>query len=291
MKPGTEFEIVPSGAALGAEIRGIDLSRPLDDETFRAIEAAFNEHSVLCFRNQDLKPPQLIDYASRYGEVQRLMFFNHYAMPDYPEILYISNIQENGQDIGYADAGSVWHTDMSFEQRPPRATMLHAREIPITEDGTVLGETLFASAVKAYESLEPELKEKLKGLRVVHDVAGRRRKTGTGTKEDQEEYEAKPLIVHPAIRRHPYTDRQAIYVFNGECVAIEGMDDTEALPLIDELASTVIRDEFIYRHRWAVGDLIMWDNCAVQHLAMHDYELPLRRMMWRITVGYTEVYE
>ena len=291
MKPGTEFEIVPSGAALGAEIRGIDLSRPLDEETFRAIEAAFNEHSVLCFRNQDLKPPQLIDYASRYGEVQRLMFFNHYAMPDYPEILYISNIQENGQDIGYADAGSVWHTDMSFEQRPPRATILHAREIPITEDGTVLGETLFASAVKAYESLEPELKEKLKGLRVVHDVAGRRRKTGTGTKEDQEEYEAKPLIVHPAIRRHPYTDRQAIYVFNGECVAIEGMDDTEALPLIDALASTVTRDEFIYRHRWAVGDVIMWDNCAVQHLAMHDYELPLRRMMWRITVGYTEVYE
>ena len=113
MQTGSEFEIIPSGAALGAEIHGIDLSRALDDETFRAIEAAFNEHSVLYFRNQDLKPPKMIDYARRYGEVQRL-FLNHYAMPDYPEILYVSNIQENGRDIGYADAGSVWHTDMSF---------------------------------------------------------------------------------------------------------------------------------------------------------------------------------
>ena len=291
MRTGTDVEIIPSGAALGAEIRGVDLSEPLDDGTFGTIEAAFNEHSVLYFRDQDLKPQELIDYAGRYGDVQRLMFFNNYAMPEHPEILYVSNVQEDGKDIGYADAGSVWHTDMSFEQRPPRATMLHAREIPITGDGTVLGDTLFASAVKAYDSLHDEMKEKLRGLRVVHDVAGRRRKTGTGTKDDQKQYEAKPLIVHPAIRRHPYTGRQSIYVVNGECVAIEGMDDADALPLIDELASTVIRDDFIYRHRWALGDVIMWDNCAVQHLAMHDYELPLRRMMWRITVGYTDVYE
>ncbi|MDH3703514.1 MAG: TauD/TfdA family dioxygenase, partial [Alphaproteobacteria bacterium] len=132
-----DIEIIPSGAALGAEIRGVDLSKPLGDETFGTIEAAFNEHSVVYFRDQDLKPPQLIDYASRYGEVQRL-FLNHYAMPEHPEILYVSNIQDQGKDIGYADAGSVWHTDMSFEQRPPRATMLHAREIPITVDGRVL---------------------------------------------------------------------------------------------------------------------------------------------------------
>ena len=284
------IEVVPSGAALGAEIRGVDLSKPLDDDIFGVIEAAFNEHSVVYFRNQDLHPQQLIDYANRYGEVQRL-FLSHYAMPEHPEILYVSNIQENGKDIGYADAGSVWHTDMSFEQRPPRATMLHAKEIPVTEDGTVLGDTLFASAVKAYDALDRETKEKLRGLGVVHDVAGRRRKTGTGTKEDQQKHEDKPLIVHPAIRSHPYTGRKSIYVSTGECVAIEGMAERKALRLIDDLASTVIRDEFIYRHRWGLGDVIMWDNCAVQHLAIHDYALPLRRMMWRITVGYTDVYE
>lgn len=286
----TEMEVVPSGAALGAEIRGVDLSEPMDEATAAAVEAAFNEHSVLCFREQDLTPEQLIDYAGRYGDVQRL-FLSHYAMPEHPEILYVSNIQENGKDIGYADAGSVWHTDMSFEPHPPRATVLHAREVPVTEDGTVLGDTLFASAVKAYDSLDAATKKRLKGLRVVHDVAGRRRKSGSGTKEDQEQHEAKPLMVHPAVRRHPYTDRKAIYVSNLECVAIEGMNEDDALSLIDELAMTVIRDEFIYRHRWGLGDVIIWDNCAVQHLALHDYQLPLRRMMWRITVGHTDVYE
>ena len=283
-------EVVPSGSALGAEIRGVDLSAPLDDDSLAAIDAAFNEHSVVWFRDQDLTPERFIGYASGFGEVQRL-FLNHYAMPEHPEILYVSNIQKDGHDIGYADAGSVWHTDMSFEQRPPRATTLHAREVPVTEDGTVLGDTLFASAVKAYDSLDANTKEQLRGLRVVHDVAGRRRKTGTGTKEDQELHEAKPLMVHPAVRRHPYTDRKAIYVNNGECVAIEGMDDADALALIETLASTVIRDEFIYRHHWQAGDVIMWDNCAVQHLAIHDYQLPLRRMMWRITVGFTDVFE
>ena len=290
MKTEANVEIVPSGVALGAEIRGVDLAKPLDDESFASVEAAFNEHSVLCFRDQDLTPDQFIGYARRYGEVQRL-FLNHYAMPEHPEILYVSNIQDQGKDIGYADAGSVWHTDMSFEQHPPRATLLHAREVPVTEDGTVLGDTLFASAVKAYDSLAVEMKQKLQGLRVVHDVAGRRRKTGTGTEADTKRHEAKPLMVHPAIRSHPYTGRKAIYVSNGECVAIEGMDEEDALSLIGALASSVIRDEFIYRHRWRLGDIIMWDNCAVQHLAIHDYQLPLRRMMWRTTVGYTDVYE
>ena len=144
-------EIVPSGDALGAEVRGIDLSKPLDELVFAVVEQAFNEHSVLCFRDQKLNPDQLIAYATRYGEPQRL-FLNHYAMKDYPEILYVSNIQENGKDIGYADAGIVWHTDMSFERTPPRATVLHAKEIPVTQDGTVLGDTLFASAGKAFQS-------------------------------------------------------------------------------------------------------------------------------------------
>lgn len=92
-------------------------------------------------------------------------------------------------------------------------------------------------------------------------------------------------------RTHPYTGCKAIYVNNGECVGIEGMEDDEALSLIDELATIVIRDEFTYRHRWQVGDVLIWDNCAVQHLATHDYELPLRRLMWRVTIGYTDVYE
>ena len=123
------IEVISSGDALGAEVRGVDLSKPLDVNTFAVLESAFNEHSVICIRGQDITPEQLITYATRYGEPQRL-FLNHYAMKEHPEILYVSNIQKNGRDIGYADAGIVWHTDMSFEKRPPRATVLHAREVP-----------------------------------------------------------------------------------------------------------------------------------------------------------------
>jgi len=284
------IEVIPSGDALGAEVRGVDLSKPLDAETFATLEAAFNEHSVICIRDQDLSPEQLKSYATCYGEPQRL-FLNHYAMKDHPEILYVSNIQQDGHDIGYADAGIVWHTDMSFEKTPPRATVLHAREIPVTEDGTVLGDTLFASAIKAYDSLSDAMKQRLKGLRVAHDAAGRRRKSGTGQAADNAQHEDRELIVHPVVRRHPYTDKQALYVSSGECEVIDGMADDEAVALIDELAATTIKDEFIHRHKWQLGDVLMWDNCAVQHLAIHDYSLPLRRMMWRITVGYTDVYE
>lgn len=208
-------------------MRGVDLSAPLADDDFAVIEAAFNTHSVLCFRDQDLTPEHLIGYASRYGEPQRL-FLNHYAMKDHPEILYVSNIQEHGRDIGYADAGIIWHTDMSFERTPPRATVLHAREIPVTDNGTVLGNTLFASAARAYESLSAEMKQRLQGLRVIHDVAGRRRKTGTGVASDNEQHEAHDLTVHPLVRRHPYTDRKVLYVSDGECEAIEGMADAAA---------------------------------------------------------------
>jgi taurine dioxygenase len=283
------LEILPSGDALAAEVRGVDLSKPLDETVFAEVEHAFDTHSVLCFRDQDLSPGGLVDFAGRFGKPQP-NFLSKYAMPDYPDILYVSNIKENGEDIGHADAGRVWHTDMSFEPHPPRATVLHAREVPVTEDGTVLGDTLFASATRAYDSLSDKMKERIAGLKVVHDVAGRRRSTGTGA-HDNAEREAKPLVVHPAARTHPFTGKKAIYVINGECVGIEGMEDDEALSLIDELAMTVIREDFVHRHHWRQGDVLMWDNCAVQHLASHDYEWPLRRMIWRITVGYTDVYE
>ena len=104
-------EIIPSGDALGAEVLGVDLSKPLDDETFLAVESAFNEHSVICIRNQDLDPATFVAYASRYGEPQNL-YLNNYAMPGHPEILYVSNIQENGKDIGHADAGAVSYTHL-----------------------------------------------------------------------------------------------------------------------------------------------------------------------------------
>jgi len=276
-------DIVPSGVALGADILGVDLSRGLEPAEFQAIEAAFNAHSVICLRDQRLIEPQLIDFARRFGAVE-IIFLTHYAHPDHPEIMLVSNIQEGGRNIGHVDAGRVWHTDMSYTATPPRATLLYAIEVP-EEDGRVLGDTLFASAVAAYDDLPEAMKERLAGLRAIHRVSGRRKKTGTG-KEDNPLRDQQPDVVHPVIRTHPVTGRKAIYVSEGECVGILGMADAEALPLLADLAQRVIRSDYQYRHRWRKGDVLIWDNAAVQHIALRDYEWPRhRRLMHRITVG------
>ncbi len=279
----TAIEVVPSGAALGADILGVDLSGALDADRFRAIDAAFNAHSVICVRDQHLTEPQLIDFARRFGEVE-IIFLTHYAHPAYPEIMLVSNIVEDGRNIGHVDAGRVWHTDMSYTATPPRATLLYAIDVP-QEDGRVLGDTLFASAVAAYDDLPDAMKERLAGLRAIHRVSGRRKKTGTG-KEDNPLRDQQPDVIHPVVRTHPVTGRKAIYVSEGECVGIVGMDDAEALPLLADLARRVIRPAYRYRHRWRKGDVLIWDNAAVQHIALRDYEWPRhRRLMHRITVG------
>ncbi len=282
------IEIRESGDVIGADVYGVDLSQPLSDETFSALEAAFNERSVLCFRNQTLPEPPFIEFARRFGVVEKI-FLSHYSHPEYPEIMFVSNIKENGRDIGHADAGRVWHSDMSYTATPPRATMLYALEVPM-ENGSVLGATNFASAAAAYESLSDEMKAKIDGLHAIHQVAGRRAMTGTG-KQDQAMREQQPTVVHPVVRTHPVTGRKCIYVIRGECQGIEGMETEAALELIEELADLVPQPQFRYVHNWEVGDLLMWDNCSVQHLATFDYQWPdHRRLMHRITVGGSVPY-
>ena len=278
------MQIIPSSDAIGAEVVGADLAR-LSDADYERIEAAFNAHAVLCFRDQRLDEPQMIAFARRFGDVERI-FLTHYAHPEYPEIMLVSNIQENGRNIGHADAGRVWHTDMSYTARPPRATMLYAVEVPV-EDGVVLGDTLFSSAADAYDALPETTKKRIEGLRAIHQVAGRRARTGTG-QEDQALRRDQPAVVHPVVRTHPHTGRKCLYVSKGECEGIEGMPKDEALALINELADHTIDPRFRYVHRWRQGDVLMWDNCSVQHLASLDYEWPKhRRLMHRITVDGT----
>src|SRR5262245_23263816 len=124
------MQVLPSKDIIGAEIRDVDLTAPISEQAFACIEVAFNAHGVICFRNQTLSEEQLIAFARRFGGIER-NFLAQYAHPHFPEILYVSNIKENGRNIGHADAGRVWHTDMSFTARPPRATLLYALEVPI----------------------------------------------------------------------------------------------------------------------------------------------------------------
>jgi taurine dioxygenase len=276
------MQITHTPNVIGAEITDIDLPNATDAECAR-IEATFNERGVICIRKQHLKEGQLIAFARRFGAVEP-HFLKHYTHPQHQEILYISNIKENGKDIGHADAGSVWHTDMSYTDRPPRATLLYALEVP-TENGKPLGDTRFSSAAAAYDSLPAEMKQRISGLRAIHQVAGRRAKTGTG-QQDQALRSKQPAVVHPVARTHPFTGRKCLYVSKGECEGIEGTPKEEALALIDELADRTVEERFRYTHHWQVGDLLMWDNCTLQHLASFDYQWPQhRRLMQRVTVG------
>jgi taurine dioxygenase len=168
------IEIVPTGAALGAEIRGVDLADPVDDATFTAIERAYNQYGVIFFRDQDITPPQQVAFTRRFGEIEFNIFGERWSVPGSPEIVVVSNVTEGGQPIGVRRAGENWHSDMCYAARPPRGTMLHALEIPDLF-GLSLGDTEFASAAAAWNALPEPLRRKLDGRRAVFDFTGRKR--------------------------------------------------------------------------------------------------------------------
>ena len=279
MKP----EVTKSGAACGAEI-ACDLAQDVDEATFREIEAAFHDNIVVVFRGQNLSNERHIEFSRRFGELE-VHIVKKYLLPGYPEILLISNIRdERGEHIGLADAGFTWHSDTSYRRRPSRCSLLYAKEVP-QRDGQPLGDTVFANAIAAYEALPESMKKRLTGLKAIHRYSARRRVADSPRpKLTQAQLDETPDIAHPIVRTHPYTGRKSLYVTAGECVGIESMPDDEAVDLIAELDIHCVRPDFLYRHKWQVGDLLMWDNTSSMHLAICDYALPERRLMHRTTV-------
>jgi taurine dioxygenase len=209
-----------------------------------------------------------------------------YLLPNYPEILLISNIKdENGEHIGLADAGFTWHTDVSYLKKPSRCSLLYAKEVP-HRDGKALGDTLFTNTIAAYEALPEIMKRRLVGLKAIHRYSERRRAPNSPRpKLTKQQLDDTPDVAHPIVRTHPWTGRKSLYVTAGECIGIEGLPHDEGIALIEELHAHCLRPEFQYRHKWQVGDLLMWDNAASMHIAICDYELPERRLMHRTTVA------
>ena len=272
-----------SGAACGAEIV-FDLTRDLDDATFREIECVFHENIVVVFRGQQLSNRRHVEFSSRFGELE-IHIVKKYLLSDFPEILLISNIRdEQGEHIGLADAGFTWHTDTSYRRRPSRCSLLYAKEVPQC-DGQPLGDTLFANTIAAYEVLPESTKKRIEGLKAIHRYSARRRVADSPRpKLTPQQLAETPDIAHPIVRTHPYTGRKSLYITAGECIGIDGVPEDEALDLIAELDAHCVRPEFLYRHQWQVEDLLMWDNASSMHLAICDYALPERRLMHRTTV-------
>ena len=297
----TSLDIRPLSQEIGAEILGLDLRDPITDDVIAEIEKTLYRYAVIVIRDQTLDTKQLAAFGKCFGPLQpsgRRKVQNKDAdnrvQPETPNINFISNIKKNGKNMGSSDAGVYWHSDLCYEAIPSKATMLHALEVP-EKDGVVYGSTRFTDVAAAYDALSPELQKRLDGLKAVNSFRymwnkkaqefGRRPILG---KEELEKLT--PDVTHPVIRTHPATKKKCLYVCEGYTSRIEGLPEAESRQVLEDLFAHVIKPAFRYKHEWRVGDLLIWDNCAVQHKATFDYEPPLRRLMQRCTVQGSKTF-
>jgi taurine dioxygenase len=291
------------GKRLGAEISGVDLSQHLDDDAFAKISDAFFEHQVVVFRDQRLTPSQQVAFTRRFGELERHVRKEH-CLDGHPEILVVSNVLDGrGRAIGVQDAGRFWHSDLSYKREPSLLSALYALEVPV-KDGRVFGATSFASTTAAYEALPDELKRRLQDLRNVHSYRYYRAKNVQAQKDEQarggrvvqehspseEQLKSVPDVEVPIVRTHPVTGRKGLFINEAHTSRIVGLPEQESTALLAQLCAHIVKPEFRYEHHWRAGDLLMWDNVAVQHKAQFDYDLPLRRLMHRTTVRGSAPY-
>ena len=268
---------------IGAEIAGIDLSQPLDRARLSIIEDTLHARGIVFFRRQTLSETQQIAFSRNFGELE-IHVLKQFTNPQYPEILVLSNILENGVQKGLADAGQRWHSDAGYRAQPDRASVLYAKEVPLPHaNGETAGDTMFAHAQAAYDALDAATKKRLEGLRVLYSYTRaydrKRDENGKRPAMSEEQRRGIPDVIHPLVRTHPYTGRKCIYANPAHTVEIVGMPARESEELLGYLYAQVTRPELIYRHQWQVGDVLMWDNAVVWHNAVGDYALPQRRLM------------
>ena len=267
------MKVTKIGEALGAEISGLDLSRPLPAAVFGAIREAWLEHLVLRFRGQSLTDPQLKAFSALFGELDP-PGPNPYGrpfLPDHPEMNVISNIKIDGRPIGgLGDGEAIWHADMTYVERPPMAAILHALEIPPSG-----GDTYWANMYLAYETLPADLKARIAGRRAVHDAtynsAGQKRKGNA------------PGARHPLVSTHPETARQCLFLGRRRNSSIEGLEAAESDQLLDALWSHATQPRFTFRQEWRVGDVVIWDNRCTLH-RRDAFDPAARRLLHRTQI-------
>lgn len=247
-----------------AEAVRVDLSCPLDDDAFGALRRAFEAHSVLVIRDQDITPAQQVAFSRRLGELE-IHVLKQFLHPEAPEILLVSNETRDGKAVGLGDAGHYWHSDLSYLAEPSLGSALYARVLP--RDG---GDTLFASMHAAYDRLNPALRARIHHLEAVHDYAYRsdiQADAGTRPRMTPEQRARVPPVVHPVVRLHDATGRPALFVNEGFTPRILGVPEEDGRTLLKALFEASLDPAVLYRHRWRAGDLVLWDNRAVTHLA------------------------
>ncbi len=288
------LEIQPNGEILGATIKGADLSRPLADGDFDAVLRALGRYGVLRFPEQSLTPAAQKAFAGRFGSLE-VNVAGMYQDAEHPEIMFLSNIVENGKPIGLADAGQDWHTDMSYSSVIALANVLYAIKVPRDDSGRALGATRFASMHAAYDDLPRELKERLADATAVHDFNKfwemmRREKGSKRPPLTEAQRRQKPPVSHPVFLTHPITGRKVLYANPGYAMRIEGLPDNESHEILSFLFAHQLKPQYQYEHLWNEGDLMMWDNIGTLHTAIADYGPHQPRLMQRCQVMADRIF-
>ncbi len=267
------IDVIPTGDALGAEILGVNIAQPLADDVVARIRQAFLDHLVIFFHNQELTPQQQLAFAQQFGEPTA-----------YPQLKGLSGcplvtpvIKLEHERINF---GGIWHSDTTYLEQPPMASMLYALETP-----PVGGDTLFSNQYLAYATLPDEIRATLDSLTGVNTST---KADASKTREDRLRDSGDKLKIlvakHPVVRTHPETGRKSLYVNVGHTTHIEGRTEDESRELLALLFDHQIQSRFVYRFRWAPGSLAFWDNRCTQHLPMNDYQ-GYRRVMHRVTLA------
>ena len=276
----SHITILPATDAFGAEVQGLDL-RTIDSNDFSTIYRAWLDHSVLLFREQNLTDDDLIVFSKRFGELDwaPIQESGRRFVEGHPEIYVVSNVIKDGVPIGSLGAGeATWHTDMSYLEDPPKASILYALDVPLTG-----GNTYFTNMYRAYESLPEELKQRIDHLTLKHDGtynSGGYVRQGVTAADDPV---TSPGNIHPLVCTHPETNRRVLYLGRRRNAYINGLSLSDSESLLDQLWSYATQEEFAWHNQWRVGDLVLWDNRCTMH-RRDPFDASSRRVMHRTQI-------
>lgn len=275
----SQIDVEPLSAVMAAAVPGLDLRQAPDEGTVTALRAALIEHLVLVIPGQRLEPASLVAFAGRLGELE-IHVLDQYRLAGYPEIYHLSNIAADGGIVDeHPDKGTlIWHSDLSFKARPASFTVLYGREVPRSG-----ADTLYVNLYAAYDSLPDTMKQRIAGMRAVHDLDFSRRRSAGYAMSEAQRREAPP-VSHPLVRRHPESGRDLLYV-GSHCSHIEGLPAQEGEALLQALIAHATEERFLYRHRWFPGDVVIWDNRCTLHKATPYDTAHERRDLYRCVVG------
>ena len=268
------FTITPLTDHTAAEVVGIDFAQPVDADTRSSLSRAVTNHHVLVMRDQHFTPDQFVAAARIFGELLPHDKKERHV-PGHPEVEYISNEEVvNGKRI---IPGETFHTDHSNHPRPPKATTLFAVELPSSG-----GDTQYVNVHDAYDDLPEDTKRKIDGLKAVHVYHSKYSPRPFGKITDESRAKLPPPGIHPLVRTHPENGRKALYLNPVRIESIVGMEDKDALALVDELMRHATQKKYEYRHKWRHGDWVLWDNRSLLHQANPDYDMSERRYLYRL---------